>query len=89
MTSVPRIGRILDLVGLLFLLSGAGLVIRAWIGFREIQAYAPKFDDPPMAAVAIADGFWRLEKLGIGLILLGVAVFVAAWWIARRASREL
>ena len=87
MTPVPRIGRILDLVGLLLGLAGSGFVIRAWIGFGEVQAYEPKFDDPPMAAVAFADGFWRMEKLGIGLILLGVAVFGAAWWVARRASR--
>jgi len=83
MTTVPRIGRIFDLLGLLLLLSGAGLVVRASIGFRDVQAYTPKADDLPMAAVRLADGFWRMEKAGIALILLGVAVFVAAWWVAR------
>ena len=87
MTPVPRIGRILDLVGLLLLLAGSGFVVRAWMGFREVQEYAPSSNDPPMAAVQLADTFWRLEKLGIALIVLGVAVFVGAWWVAR--SRKL
>lgn len=84
MTPVPRIGRVLDLVGAVVLLVGAGFVVRAWIGFREVEAYVPPPDAPPMAAVAFADGFWRMQKLGVLLMLAGIGVFVAAWWIARR-----
>jgi hypothetical protein len=38
-----------------------------------------------MSAVAVADGFWRLQKIGTWLMVAGVAVFVLAWWVARRA----
>ena len=80
---VPRIGRVLDLVGLSVFAAGAALVYRAWLGFREVQAFAPTLDDPPMAALQLADRFWRIQKVGIALILVGIAVFVGAWWIAR------
>lgn len=83
MTRVPRIGRVLDVVGLLFLVAGAALVGRAWVGFREVQAFVPPPDAPAMAAVAFADEFWRMQKLGVALMVVGVGVFVAAWWIAR------
>ncbi len=84
MSHVPRIGRILDLVGVAIFLVGAGLGVRAWLGFREVQNFVPAPDDPPMAAVQIADSFWRLQKVGVGLMLLGVAVFAVAWWVAGR-----
>lgn len=85
-TSVPRVGRALDLVGLLFLVVGGGMVGRAWLGFRDVQAFQSAPGDPPMAAVQLADGFWMLQRIGVGLMLVGVAVFVLAWWVARRKS---
>lgn len=86
MKSVPRIGRVLDLVGIVFFLLGGGFVARAWIGFREVEGYVPPADAAAMTAVEFADQFWRIQKVGVGLMLIGVAVFVAAWWIARRAQ---
>jgi hypothetical protein len=86
MAPVPRVGRILDLVGLLFLLAGGGLVGRAWVGFREVQGFVPPPDAPAMAAVAYADRFWRLQKVGAALMALGLAVFLMAWWVARKSA---
>lgn len=88
MTPVPRIGRALDLVGLLFLLVGGAFVARAWLGFREVQSYVPSPDATGMTAVEFADQFWRMQKVGVGLMIVGVGVFVAAWWIARRPGPE-
>lgn len=81
--SVPRIGRTLDVVGLAVLLIGGAFVLRARTGYGEVQAYVPRPDDPPMAAMQLADGFYLLEKVGAGLILVGIGVFVTAWWVAR------
>jgi hypothetical protein len=88
MTPVSRTGRILDLAGLVVFLAGGGLVVRAWSGFREVQAFEPGFSDPPMAAVQLADRFWRLEKVGMALMLVGIGVFVVAWWFARHRRLE-
>lgn len=83
-SSVPRIGRVLDGVGLVLFLAGGGVFVRAWLGFRQLPAFERRADDPPMAAVQLADGFLRLQRIGVGLMLLGVGVFVFAWWVARR-----
>jgi len=87
MASVARIGRILDLVGLAAVALGGGLYARAWFGFREVEATAPGLVDVPTSAIEIADRFWLLERVGLGLMALGVVVFVGAWWVARRAAR--
>ena len=77
----------LDVIGLLFLLVGAGLVVRAWAGFRGIRASAPSLD-PAVSAVEVADGFWGIQKVGVALILVGLAVFVGAWWVARPRAAD-
>jgi hypothetical protein len=80
MQTVPRIGRLLDLAGFVLFLGGAAVAARAWTGFRSLP------DDVPTDgnAVAVADGFWRLQKIGTWMMITGVAVFVLAWWVARR-----
>lgn len=88
MKVVPRIGRILDLAGLVLFLVGGGAFVWSWIGFRGVPDYQPPIGDPAASAIAVADGYWRLQKIGWGLMLAGVVVFVLAWWIARRSSRR-
>jgi hypothetical protein len=85
MTAVPRVGRVLDLAGLVLFLGGAAVTTRAWVGFRGLPDDLPAPDTAAMSAVAVADGFWRLQKIGTWLMVAGVAVFVLAWWVARRA----
>ena len=80
--TVPRIGRILDLAGLLLLLGGGAVLVWAWVGFQGLPANLPSVAG--RSAVAVANGYWRLQKIGTGLMVTGVAVFVAAWWVARR-----
>lgn len=88
MKTVPRIGRILDLGGLLLFLAGGATYAWAWIGFQGVPEYVPSADAPLGAAVAVADGYWRLQKIGTGLMVAGVAVFILAWWVARGAARR-
>ena len=89
MRNVPRIGRVLDLVGLVLFLVGAALYARAWVGFRGVSAFVPQADGPAWSAVAVANRFWRLQKIGAGVMLAGLAVFVLAWWVARAAHRQV
>jgi hypothetical protein len=88
MKTVPRIGRLLDLVGLLLFLSGSTLFAWSWIGFGGVPDYEAPAGAGAWATVAVADGYWRLQKTGVGLMVAGVAVFVLAWWVARRATRH-
>jgi hypothetical protein len=85
---VPRIGRVLDLVGLLVFAAGGALFARAWLGFRSLRDVQPAPGAEPWAAIRVADGFWRLQKIGAGLMLAGAVVFVIAWWWARRVVRR-
>ena len=86
MKDVPRIGRLLDSAGLLLFLGGGALYARAWFGFRNVSDFEPPVDGQAWAAVEVANGYWRLQKIGVGVMVAGVAVFVLAWWVARRAS---
>jgi hypothetical protein len=88
MAVVSRIGRLLDGVGLAAFLVGGGVYARAWFGFREVEASAPASVDPQSSAIELADRFWFMERIGGGLMLLGIAVFVGAWWIERQQARD-
>ena len=68
-------------------LSGAGFFAWAWIGFRSVPGYVPEPGAEPFAALRLADGYLRIQAIGGGLMLVGAALFVAAWWVARRAAR--
>jgi hypothetical protein len=85
MTPVPRIGRILDLAGLLLFLGGGVVYARAWIGFQGVPDFQRPQRAPVMAATELADSFHRLEYTGLAVMLVGIAVFVGAWWVAGRA----
>lgn len=87
MKTVPRVGRILDLVGLLLFLSGAAAFVWAWIGFQDIPGEVPPVGAEPWATVRVADGYWQIQKIGTALMLTGVSAFVLAWWVARRVAR--
>jgi len=81
---VSRAGRIIDLVGLALLLGGAGFCLRAWIGFQSVPDYGRGAGGQVWETVQLADEFSRLQAIGVGLMLAGVGVFVAAWWFAGR-----
>ena len=86
--SVPRIGRVLDLVGVVLFATGGGLFAWAWNGFRGVREYQASVADGPWAAVRLADEYWRLQKIGTALMVAAVVVFVSAWWVAGRARQR-
>ena len=86
--SVPRIGRVLDLLGALLFASGGAAYAWAWAGFRRVREYQPTLQEGEWAAVRLADEYWRLQRIGTALMLAGLAVFVGAWWVAGRARRR-
>jgi predicted phage tail protein len=86
-SGVPRIGRLLDLAGLVLFVVGGAVFGRAWLGFGAMRDYRPGPHDPLWAATKVANGFLRLQHIGVALMLAGVAVFVIAWWTARRVIR--
>jgi hypothetical protein len=85
--AVPRIGRLLDLGGLLLFVVGGVTYARAWIGLSDV----PEFERPegasPYAATELADGYHQMERLGLALMIAALLVFVAAWWVARAVGR--
>jgi hypothetical protein len=83
---VPRLGRILDLAGLLVFLTGAIVFVRAWIGLESVRHYQAAPDDLPWAAMRLANDYVHLQRVGGGIMLAGMAVFVAAWWVAGRRT---
>jgi hypothetical protein len=83
---VPRLGRLLDLAGLLLFLAGAAVFVRAWIGLEGVRHYQAAPDDLPWAATRLANGYVHLQHVGGGIMLAGIAVFVAAWWMAGRGT---
>ena len=83
---VPRIGRILDLIGLGLFLAGGATFVRAWMGFTAVRAYQPTPDEGLWAATRLANHWLRIQWVGGALMLAGVAVFLAAWWVARSSA---
>ena len=84
MKHVPRVGRILDFVGLTLFLVGGGLFAWAWAGFRRVPAIVPDPEGEPWATVRLADEYLRLQRIGGGLMVVGALVFVTAWWVGGR-----
>lgn len=84
MRRVRRLGRVLDLVGLVLLLAGAGTFVRAWAGFEEVRSYQAAPDAEPFAALRLHDRYARVQRAGVAIMVVGVGVFGAAWWVGRR-----
>lgn len=82
--SVPRIGRILDLLGLLVFATGAALYARAWIGLRGMDRFERAEGDAAFAAIERADALSSLGRIGIAIMIAGVLIAGVAALVARR-----
>lgn len=87
MKRVPRLGRILDALGLVLFLAGGATFARAWLGFAAVRTYQPGPEDAPWAATRLANHWLRVQWVGGAVMAAGVAVFLAAWWVARSPLR--
>jgi drug/metabolite transporter (DMT)-like permease len=83
-STVPRLGRALDLLGILLLIVGGACWFYAYTGFESLRA--PGFVPEPImfAALLEAERYTWISRLGMLLASSGVAVAVAAFVIARR-----
>jgi hypothetical protein len=86
--SVPRIGRVLDLVGAILFFGGAALYARSWLGLRDMEGFVRAEGDASFAAVERADALSRTGTYGVALMVAGVAVGILAAVIARRLRRR-
>lgn len=86
---VPRTGRVLDLVGLVLFVAGAGLYGWSWLGMRRLQSTQPTSSDPVgFAAMARFNELWELSRAGMGLMAAGAVAAVVAVAVARLAGRD-
>ena len=83
---VPRIGRVLDLVGLLLFLVGGAVYARSWLGLRAMDDFVREAGAAQFAAVEHADRLARVGRLGFALMAAGVMVAVVAAVVARRVA---
>jgi hypothetical protein len=81
---VPRIGRVLDLAGILLFLAGAGVYAWAWSGLKALRDFEPAPNGPAFAAVARANELSTISRVGFALMAAGVVVAVLAAVVARR-----
>lgn len=81
---VPRIGRVLDGIGLLLFLAGGALYGRAWFGLRHLEAEPPPSDGMEFAAVGRVVELHELSRTGLLLMAGGAVVAVIAALVARR-----
>ncbi|MEP6992091.1 MAG: hypothetical protein ABJA80_14255 [bacterium] len=88
MPSVSRKARLLDVVSLLCILSGAGLCYVASVRFQEIGRLSYRHPGPRSeSALAAADHARYLAYAGVGLIAAGCVVGVGgAIAVARRKA---
>jgi hypothetical protein len=84
---VPRIGRLLDLVGAILFLAGAAVYARSWLGLRAMDEFERTSDMGAFAAVERADALSRLGLLGFALMGAGAVVAVIAAIVAKRVAR--
>lgn len=85
---VPRIGRVLDALGLLLFLGGAAVYLWTWMELRAMDRFQRAPGDALFAAVERADHVSMISRIGAGIMAAGVLVFVIAAVIARRGSRQ-
>lgn len=75
---VPRWIRIVNGLSLLLLLAGAAVYARAWFGMQGLRSYEAAPDAAPFAGMAQFNHFHELSRIGVWLVVAGVAVAVLA-----------
>lgn len=85
---VSRLGRLLDVVGVLAFLLGAGLYGRAWLGLRRLREVQPVAESArEMAAMARYVHFSEMSRWGGWVMVAGGVIGVMAAVVAWLRSR--
>jgi hypothetical protein len=79
---VSRLGRKLDVVSLIFLVTGASLFLLAFFGMQAIRDQGDAVFKPgAMEAYALLNRYYRLQRLsylGLGMAATGIAIGLSA-----------
>ncbi|HKG90757.1 MAG TPA: hypothetical protein VKA84_02625 [Gemmatimonadaceae bacterium] len=87
---VSRAARLLDLLVLALLLAGGLCWLRGYLGLRSLRAGLPPTPGAlPFAALRLADHYYLLSRVGVGMVVAGVVLAVAVAVMARRGVREV
>lgn len=87
---VPRIGRVLDGLGLVVFVVGAGLYAWTWWALRGEEARPQQPGDGQWGFVAVreVEGLDRLSDIGLVLMAAGAVLAVVAAVVARIVSTD-
>jgi hypothetical protein len=82
---VPRLGRALDLLGLLLFAAGAGCYGYAYVGLEGIRTGDSVIAGGMFATLNEAKALTTVSEIGIAVAIAGIGVFIAAFMVARAA----
>ena len=86
-SSVPRIGRSLDLAALALFLVGAGVYARSWWGLRNMESFQRADPRDIFAASREAERLSELSGVGVGIMAAAVLIGIIAFVVARRVKK--
>jgi hypothetical protein len=89
---VTRLGRILDIVSLAFLVAGALLFLQSFLGMKQLRDERETgFARGTTEAYAALNRYYRLQRLsylGAVLAVAGIGVALSAAWQNRKFAKE-
>jgi hypothetical protein len=88
MPMVPRLGRLLDLIGLALMLAGGACYGWAYIGLVRLHDHPPTADHMLWVALAAFNHYNRVSTIGIVIAAIGLAVAITAAVVTHRSRRS-
>lgn len=86
--AVPRLGRLLDVAGLLLVVGGAASYLYAYAGLERIRTGETVITGTMFATLNETSAYSRISDIGMALAVAGVLTFVAAFAVTRRARQS-
>jgi len=85
--SVSTTGRVLDVVGIVLLLGGAGCYAWAYFGLERLRQHQPTLPHVLWVALAEYEHYARLSTIGVVCAGAGIAVSITAAVVSHRTVR--